>query len=134
MYFSSCLITWAHMNGFFLPPLPISTILVEPCCEARLTETGDVCVTLGSDRHCSLGTELNTVQLSIFSHRFMSIAGTPTEKMGGGDTTVGNVAHLRSIALCLQNRWVEFSKGPPSPPTSRNASTSPVLCSDQMAV
>lgn len=58
----------------------ISTILVEPCCEARLTEAGDVCMTLGSDRHCALGTELNTVQLSIFSHRFMSIAGTPTEE------------------------------------------------------
>lgn len=58
----------------------ISTILVEPCCEACLTEAGDVCMTLGSDRHCALGTELNTVQLSIFSHRFMSIAGTPTEE------------------------------------------------------
>lgn len=31
---------------------------------------------VGSDRQCVLGTELNTVQLSIFSHRFMSIAGT----------------------------------------------------------
>uniref|UniRef100_A0A8D3BLT0 5-oxoprolinase, ATP-hydrolysing n=1 Tax=Scophthalmus maximus TaxID=52904 RepID=A0A8D3BLT0_SCOMX len=51
-----------------------STILVEPCCEARLTEGGDVCITVGSDPHCALGTELNTVQLSIFSHRFMSIA------------------------------------------------------------
>uniref|UniRef100_A0AAX7VRR6 5-oxoprolinase, ATP-hydrolysing n=1 Tax=Astatotilapia calliptera TaxID=8154 RepID=A0AAX7VRR6_ASTCA len=51
-----------------------STILVEPCCEARLTEGGDVCMTVGSDPHCALGTELNTVQLSIFSHRFMSIA------------------------------------------------------------
>ncbi|CAL8292881.1 unnamed protein product [Lota lota] len=55
-----------------------STILVEPCCEAQLTEGGDVCVTVGSDPHCALGTELNTVQLSIFSHRFMSIA----EQMG----------------------------------------------------
>ncbi|XP_034016310.1 5-oxoprolinase isoform X2 [Thalassophryne amazonica] len=55
-----------------------STILVEPCCEARLTEGGDVCMTVGSDPHCVLGTELNTVQLSIFSHRFMSIA----EQMG----------------------------------------------------
>lgn len=34
-------------------------------------------MTVGSDRQCVLGTELNTVQLSIFSHRFMSIAGTP---------------------------------------------------------
>lgn len=66
------------ISFLFFPP--ISTILVEPCCEARLTEGGDVCMTVGSDPHCVLGTELNTVQLSIFSHRFMSIAGTPTEE------------------------------------------------------
>ena len=48
---------------------------MEPSCEACLTERGDLCVTVGSDRQCVLGTELNTVQLSIFSHRFMSIAG-----------------------------------------------------------
>ena len=59
-----------------------STILVEPCCEAQLTEGGDVCVTVGSDPHCALGTELNTVQLSIFSHRFMSIAGEPGRREG----------------------------------------------------
>ena len=54
---------------------PPSTILVEPSCVAHLTEGGDVCIAVGSDPHCLLGTELNTVQLSIFSHRFMSIAG-----------------------------------------------------------
>uniref|UniRef100_A0A673XIX5 5-oxoprolinase, ATP-hydrolysing n=1 Tax=Salmo trutta TaxID=8032 RepID=A0A673XIX5_SALTR len=52
-----------------------STILVEPSCVAHLTEGGDVCIAVGSDPHCLLGIELNTVQLSIFSHRFMSIAG-----------------------------------------------------------
>ncbi|KAG7262937.1 hypothetical protein CRUP_008717 [Coryphaenoides rupestris] len=36
-----------------------STILVEPCCEAQLTEGGDMRVTVGSDPHCALGTELN---------------------------------------------------------------------------
>ncbi len=61
--------------NFFLALSSISTILVEPCCEASLTDGGDVCMTVGSDPHCALGTELNTVQLSIFSHRFMSIAG-----------------------------------------------------------
>lgn len=54
----------------------ISTILVEPSCEAHLTDGGDVCMTVGSDPACAVGTELNAVQLSIFSHRFMSIAGT----------------------------------------------------------
>lgn len=65
----------------------VSTILVEPSCEARLTQEGDVCLTVGLDQRCVLGTELNTVQLSIFSHRFMSIAGTP--RLRNGETTTG---------------------------------------------
>ncbi|XP_068615212.1 5-oxoprolinase-like, partial [Brachionichthys hirsutus] len=74
-----------------------STILVEPCCEARLTEGGDVCLTVGSDRRCLLGTELNTVQLSIFSHRFMSIA----EQMG-------RVLQRTSISTNIKER-LDFS-------------------------
>uniref|UniRef100_A0A8D3DEN4 5-oxoprolinase, ATP-hydrolysing n=1 Tax=Scophthalmus maximus TaxID=52904 RepID=A0A8D3DEN4_SCOMX len=74
-----------------------STILVEPCCEARLTEGGDVCITVGSDPHCALGTELNTVQLSIFSHRFMSIA----EQMG-------RVLQRTSISTNIKER-LDFS-------------------------
>uniref|UniRef100_A0A673B8F0 5-oxoprolinase, ATP-hydrolysing n=1 Tax=Sphaeramia orbicularis TaxID=375764 RepID=A0A673B8F0_9TELE len=74
-----------------------STILVEPCCEAHLTEGGDVCVAVGSDPHCALGTELNTVQLSIFSHRFMSIA----EQMG-------RVLQRTSISTNIKER-LDFS-------------------------
>ncbi|KAA8580847.1 hypothetical protein FQN60_013805 [Etheostoma spectabile] len=74
-----------------------STILVEPCCEARLTEGGDVTMTVGSDPHCALGTELNTVQLSIFSHRFMSIA----EQMG-------RVLQRTSISTNIKER-LDFS-------------------------
>ncbi|XP_029003431.1 5-oxoprolinase [Betta splendens] len=74
-----------------------STILVEPCCEAHLTEEGDVCMTVGSDPHCALGTELNTVQLSIFSHRFMSIA----EQMG-------RVLQRTSISTNIKER-LDFS-------------------------
>lgn len=109
-----------------------STILVEPNCEACLTESGDVCLTVGSDRNCVLGTELNTVQLSIFSHRFMSIAGRTG--LGLGATLFRGGAYLSwvSISLCLQNRWAESSKEPPFPPTSRSASTFPALCLDQM--
>uniref|UniRef100_A0A671QNY0 5-oxoprolinase-like n=1 Tax=Sinocyclocheilus anshuiensis TaxID=1608454 RepID=A0A671QNY0_9TELE len=52
-----------------------STILVEPACVAHLTEDGDVCIDVGTGtQQCVLGTELNAIQLSIFSHRFMSIA------------------------------------------------------------
>nr|XP_057916017.1 5-oxoprolinase [Doryrhamphus excisus] len=74
-----------------------STILVEPCCDARLTEGGDVCVTVGSDPHCAVGAELNTVQLSIFSHRFMSIA----EQMG-------RVLQRTSISTNIKER-LDFS-------------------------
>lgn len=74
-----------------------STILVEPGCEACLTEGGDVCMTVGSDPHCALGTELNTVQLSIFSHRFMSIA----EQMG-------RVLQRTSISTNIKER-LDFS-------------------------
>uniref|UniRef100_A0A3Q3T0X5 5-oxoprolinase, ATP-hydrolysing n=1 Tax=Mastacembelus armatus TaxID=205130 RepID=A0A3Q3T0X5_9TELE len=74
-----------------------STILVEPCCEACLTAGGDVCMTVSSDPHCTLGTQLNTVQLSIFSHRFMSIA----EQMG-------RVLQRTSISTNIKER-LDFS-------------------------
>ncbi|KAK5603961.1 hypothetical protein CRENBAI_025397 [Crenichthys baileyi] len=74
-----------------------STILVEPSCEACLTEEGDVCLTVGSDPQCAMGTELNTVQLSIFSHRFMSIA----EQMG-------RVLQRTSISTNIKER-LDFS-------------------------
>ncbi|KAJ0059529.1 hypothetical protein NL108_001883 [Boleophthalmus pectinirostris] len=74
-----------------------STILVEPCCVARLTEGGDVCIDVGSDPNCLLGTELNSVQLSIFSHRFMSIA----EQMG-------RVLQRTSISTNIKER-LDFS-------------------------
>ncbi len=59
----------------------VSTILVEPDCVAHLTEDGDVCIDVSTGTQCVLGTELNAIQLSIFSHRFMSIAGL----MGQGE-------------------------------------------------
>ncbi|KAJ1195078.1 hypothetical protein NDU88_004361 [Pleurodeles waltl] len=55
-----------------------STILVEPDCTALVTEFGDVKISIGSGRNRVIGTDLDAIQLSIFSHRFMSIA----EQMG----------------------------------------------------
>uniref|UniRef100_A0A3Q3VZX8 Uncharacterized protein n=1 Tax=Mola mola TaxID=94237 RepID=A0A3Q3VZX8_MOLML len=74
-----------------------STILVEPRCEAHLTEEGDVCMSVGADGGRALGTELDTVQLSIFSHRFMSIA----EQMG-------RVLQRTSISTNIKER-LDFS-------------------------
>ncbi|XP_078458013.1 5-oxoprolinase isoform X1 [Lampetra planeri] len=55
-----------------------STILVEPGCTASVTAHGDVRVAVGRASPCTVGPRLDAVQLSIFSHRFMSIA----EQMG----------------------------------------------------
>ncbi|KAK9965359.1 hypothetical protein ABG768_004455 [Culter alburnus] len=74
-----------------------STILVEPACVAHLTEDGDVCIAVGMGTQCVLGTELNTIQLSIFSHRFMSIA----EQMG-------RVLQRTSISTNIKER-LDFS-------------------------
>lgn len=60
------------------PPVSPSTIVVEPGCTASLTRFGDVCIAVGSGSPRPVGPQLDAVQLSIFSHRFMSIAG------GGG--------------------------------------------------
>lgn len=55
-------------------PAP-STILVEPGCQAEVTETGDIRISVGAESPSMAGTKLDPIQLSIFSHRFMSIAG-----------------------------------------------------------
>lgn len=56
----------------------LSTILIEPNCTAVITKYGDIKITIGSDKTKKIGTEWDSIQLSIFSHRFMSIA----EQMG----------------------------------------------------
>ena len=55
-----------------------STILVEPGCVASITSEGDVLIIVGSLEVEKVSTALDSIQLSIFSHRFMSIA----EQMG----------------------------------------------------
>uniref|UniRef100_A0A5F8H024 5-oxoprolinase, ATP-hydrolysing n=1 Tax=Monodelphis domestica TaxID=13616 RepID=A0A5F8H024_MONDO len=55
-----------------------STILVEPGCHAEVTKTGDIRITVGAQSLTSVSSRLDPIQLSIFSHRFMSIA----EQMG----------------------------------------------------
>lgn len=56
----------------------LSTILVEPDCTATITKQGDTKITIGTGEIKKIGAELDSIQLSIFSHRFMSIA----EQMG----------------------------------------------------
>lgn len=56
----------------------LSTVLVEPDCTATITKYGDIKIIIGSGVAKKIGPELDSIQLSIFSHRFMSIA----EQMG----------------------------------------------------
>ncbi|KAK0077725.1 hypothetical protein PV326_009864, partial [Microctonus aethiopoides] len=56
----------------------LSTIIVEPNCSAFITAYGDVRITIGEGLRAKITTELDAIHLSIFSHRFMSIA----EQMG----------------------------------------------------
>ncbi|XP_078052586.1 5-oxoprolinase [Augochlora pura] len=56
----------------------LSTLLIEPDCTASITVRGDVKITIGQGLKTEITTDLDTIQLSIFSHRFMSIA----EQMG----------------------------------------------------
>lgn len=56
----------------------LSTILIEPNCCAEITTRGDIRIIVGAGERVKLGTEMDSIQLSIFSHRFMSIA----EQMG----------------------------------------------------
>lgn len=56
----------------------LSTILVEPNSSCLVTKKGDLVITIGSGHRLQIDDRLDAVQLSIFSHRFMSIA----EQMG----------------------------------------------------
>lgn len=53
----------------------LSTIVVEPDCSAAITQKGDIIITIGNNKlQKVVGVEMDPIQLSIFSHRFMSIA------------------------------------------------------------
>ena len=50
----------------------LSTILVEPQCIASVTSRGDIKIDVSGGDKKRVGTDLDTIQLSIFSHRFQS--------------------------------------------------------------
>lgn len=56
----------------------LSTILIEPNSSCLVTKKGDLVISIGSGHRLEIDDRLDAVQLSIFSHRFMSIA----EQMG----------------------------------------------------
>lgn len=57
----------------------LSTIIIEPECCGHVTSSGDLVITVGGTSSLSsFATDLDPVRLSVFAHRFMSIA----EQMG----------------------------------------------------
>jgi hypothetical protein len=55
-----------------------STVLLPPGSSARITLRGDIMIDVGVENERALSTAMDSVQLAIFGHRFMSIA----EQMG----------------------------------------------------
>ncbi|XP_065827960.1 5-oxoprolinase-like isoform X2 [Oscarella lobularis] len=74
-----------------------STIVVEPGCESTITESGSVEIRVEKTSMKKVDCQLDTIQLSIFSHRFMSIA----EQMG-------RVLRRTSISTNIKER-LDFS-------------------------
>lgn len=74
-----------------------STIIVEPNCSAEVSRHGDVRIKVSSSNRKVVGTDLDAIQLSIFSHRFMSTA----EQMG-------RVLQRTSISTNIKER-LDFS-------------------------
>ncbi|XP_013191832.1 5-oxoprolinase [Amyelois transitella] len=86
-----------EVNGPAIIMDSLSTVLVEPDCRAEITKYGDIRITVGSGRPRKVTSELDSIQLSIFSHRFMSIA----EQMG-------RVLQRTSISVNIKER-LDFS-------------------------
>ena len=76
----------------------LSTIIVEPKCTAQITKKGDIIITIEDlNMQKVIGVDMDPIQLSIFSHRFMSIA----EQMG-------RVLQRTSISTNIKER-LDFS-------------------------
>ncbi|EDQ91076.1 uncharacterized protein MONBRDRAFT_15677 [Monosiga brevicollis MX1] len=67
-----------RVQGPALMTAATSTILIEPNCQAQLTKQGDLEVIVGEGTSRRITTDLDLIHLSLFQHRFMTIA----EQMG----------------------------------------------------
>uniref|UniRef100_A0A1A9WNB0 5-oxoprolinase n=1 Tax=Glossina brevipalpis TaxID=37001 RepID=A0A1A9WNB0_9MUSC len=97
IYLAENLLYKHHVDGPALIIDKLSTILLEPDCEAEVTEYGDLIVHIKSSQQSEIDEKLDAIQLSIFSHRFMSIA----EQMG-------RVLQRTSISTNIKER-LDFS-------------------------
>jgi len=94
----------------------ISTILVEPGCSALITAGGDVKISVSAGEVAKVSAELDLVQLSIFSHRFMSIA----EQMG-------RTLQRTAISTNIKER-LDFSSAPCRTPCGTRSRSRHATC------
>ncbi|CAF1096220.1 unnamed protein product [Rotaria sp. Silwood1] len=76
---------------------PSCTIVVEPNCEAKITDCGDIRIAIQHIKEDTNSTELDLIRLSIFQNRFMSIA-----------EQCGRVLQLTAISTNIKER-LDFS-------------------------
>ncbi|CAM2705572.1 unnamed protein product [Rotaria socialis] len=76
---------------------PSCTIVVEPNCEATVTDCGDIRIAIEHMKEDTKSTELDLIKLSIFQNRFMSIA-----------EQCGRVLQLTAISTNIKER-LDFS-------------------------
>ncbi|XP_011188481.2 5-oxoprolinase [Zeugodacus cucurbitae] len=97
IYLTSSLLAGSKIIGPAILIDQLSTILVEPDCVAEVTKHGDLVINVCSSNRTVVDCKLDAIQLSIFSHRFMSIA----EQMG-------RVLQRTSISTNIKER-LDFS-------------------------
>lgn len=101
----------------------LSTIIVEPECSVQVTNYGDLVMEVKTGGKQGINEQLDPVHLSIFSHRFMSIA----EQMGRWALTV--ISQL--VSLFTYSSSIGFFNVLLYRPTLKNVWTSRVPCLDQ---
>ncbi|XP_037952130.1 5-oxoprolinase-like [Teleopsis dalmanni] len=97
VYLTKDLLANHVINGPAILIDQLSTILVEPNCTAEITGLGDIVINVTTSGTTIVDDKLDAIQLSIFSHRFMSIA----EQMG-------RVLQRTSISTNIKER-LDFS-------------------------
>lgn len=95
IYLTSSLLAGSQISGPAILIDQLSTILVEPDCVAEVTKHGDLVINVCSSNRTVVDCKLDAIQLSIFSHRFMSIA----EQMGR--LAYAKVYFDSSLKMCI---------------------------------
>ena len=78
LYLAAELAAGHRIHGPALLIQDAATLVLEPDCNALITDYGDIEISMTHRKRDKIGTELDPIQLSIFSNLFMSIA----EQMG----------------------------------------------------